>query len=50
MSNTSTFAPRPRYDCGTCQDWRTVVAPDGKGTVPCPTCRPAEHRTATAAR
>lgn len=44
------FQPRPRYDCDTCQDWQIVVADDGKGTLPCPTCRPEEHRTATTAR
>jgi hypothetical protein len=26
----------PHCHCQTCQDWGTVVAPDGRGTVPCP--------------
>ncbi|WP_327069275.1 hypothetical protein [Kitasatospora sp. NBC_01302] len=40
--------PRPRYDCPTCQDWGTVIAPDGKGTQPCPEKCPAAHRIRTA--
>jgi hypothetical protein len=30
----------PRYECDTCQDWGTVIAPSGKGTLPCPHCNP----------
>jgi hypothetical protein len=26
----------PRWNCETCQDWGTVVRPDGHGTIPCP--------------
>lgn len=40
--------PRPRYDCDTCQDWGTVVTPDGKGTAPCPSQCPAARRIRTA--
>lgn len=29
----------PRYLCPSCKDWGTVIAPDGHGTVPCPTCK-----------
>jgi hypothetical protein len=28
----------PRYQCDRCEDWRIVVAPDGRGTIPCPAC------------
>jgi hypothetical protein len=35
----------PRYRCGHCQDWGTVVAPDGKGTVPCPECKSSKTTT-----
>jgi hypothetical protein len=26
----------PRYQCTRCEDWGIVVAPDGRGTIPCP--------------
>lgn len=26
----------PRFNCQTCQDWGSVVAPTGRGTIPCP--------------
>lgn len=35
----------PRYRCGHCQDWRTVIGPGGKGTVPCPECCPTKKTT-----
>jgi len=28
--------PGARYACRSCEDWGTVVAPDGRGTVACP--------------
>lgn len=37
--------PGARHACPTCEDWGTVVAPDGRGTVTCP-----EPGCATAAR
>lgn len=40
MSDT----PYPKFTCATCEDWGSVVAPDGHGTLPCP--EPI-HRTAT---
>lgn len=29
-------SPHPKYRCRRCEDWGTVVAPDGRGTLPCP--------------
>jgi hypothetical protein len=26
----------PRYQCTRCEDWGTVVAPNGRGTIACP--------------
>lgn len=31
----------PRYPCDQCEGWRTIVNPDGPGTMPCPDCTPA---------
>jgi hypothetical protein len=28
--------PGARYACPDCEDWGTVVGPDGRGTVACP--------------
>lgn len=33
---TTTSEPRPRFTCGTCQDWGTVVPRTGGRPVPCP--------------
>lgn len=27
--------PHPKYRCARCEDWGTLVAPDGRGTAPC---------------
>jgi hypothetical protein len=40
--------PKPRHDCDHCGDWGTIVAPDGKGTRPCPQNCPAARRIRTA--
>ena len=29
-------SPYPKFQCPRCEDWRTLVAPDGRGTLPCP--------------
>lgn len=36
-------APYRKFRCARCEDWGSVVAPDGRGTLPCP--EPI-HRTA----
>jgi hypothetical protein len=36
----------PRYQCTRCEDWGTVVASNGKGTVPCPGIDPRTPCTA----
>ena len=37
----------PRYQCTACEDWGTVIAPEGqKGTVPCPGVDPRTPCTA----
>lgn len=28
--------PCPKYRCPRCEDWGTLIAPGGRGTVPCP--------------
>lgn len=28
--------PYPKFRCRRCEDWGIVVAPDGRGTLPCP--------------
>lgn len=38
--------PRPKYRCPRCEDWGTLVAPGGRGTVPCP--EPIHHDATTA--
>lgn len=25
-----------KFQCRTCEDWGTILAPDGRGTLPCP--------------
>ncbi|HZU57057.1 MAG TPA: hypothetical protein VFA06_14390 [Actinocrinis sp.] len=42
MSDT----PYAKFKCATCEDWGSVVAPGGRGTLSCP--EPI-HRTATTA-
>ncbi len=34
--------PHSKYRCPRCEDWGTLVAPDGRGTVPCPEPIPNE--------
>ncbi|GAA2811553.1 hypothetical protein GCM10010441_40310 [Kitasatospora paracochleata] len=41
---------KPRYECAPCEDWGIVVHSSGKGTVPCSTCRPADHSEHQAAQ
>lgn len=37
--------PYPKYRCRRCEDWGSIVAPDGRGTLLCP--EPIHHAATT---
>jgi hypothetical protein len=38
-------SPYPKFRCPRCEDWTTLLAPDGRGTLPCP--EPIHHTATT---